>query len=322
MNRTRLVAFFGTMLLTAAAAWPQSLTLTGAGYLNPVPIRVSPGQVVTFYLAGLNMTLAPEKAKSLPLPTILAGISATLTQTVAGTSAAVPLFSVDQVSACSPGQQAPACFITAVTVQIPFEMKASNPLIAAIVDQIGVTQIFFQTPGSVSSPMELVPVMDNVHVLTNCDPTRSPDNGGVQCSSLVTHADGTLVTSTAPAKPGEVLVLYAWGMGMTNPPAKSGQAAGMPTPLVETPLLDVFYGANIGTPFPVNLPNIFGARPRPLFSYAGLTPSFVGLYQVNFQIPSPPSDLPACGPAVQWNTRVRLWESVSFDSAHICVIPQ
>jgi len=86
---------------------------------------------------------------------------------------------------------------------------------------------------------------------------------------LVTHAlDGSLVTSSRPAMPGEYLTIYGLGLGpVTNPPGDG--AASSATPLsytLQTPVL-----------------TIGGAAAN--VSFSGLTPGFTGLYQVNAQVP-------------------------------------
>jgi uncharacterized protein (TIGR03437 family) len=42
------------------------------------------------------------------------------------------------------------------------------------------------------------------------------------CTSIVTHADGTLVSADSPAKSGETVVVYAFGLGQTTPAVKTG----------------------------------------------------------------------------------------------------
>jgi uncharacterized protein (TIGR03437 family) len=82
-------------------------------------------------------------------------------------------------------------------------------------------------------------------------------------------ADFSYVTASSPAKPGEVLVIYLSGMGATNPAVKSGDPAPGTEPLARVtvaPTLTVDgQNADIG--------------------FAGLSPGFVGLYQVNFTVP-------------------------------------
>src|SRR5206468_4011127 len=45
------------------------------------------------------------------------------------------------------------------------------------------------------------------------------------------HADFSLVDSSHPAVPGEVIQLYATGFGPTNPPLPTGQQVTAPSPL-------------------------------------------------------------------------------------------
>ena len=73
--------------------------------------------------------------------------------------------------------------------------------------------------------------------------------------------------ATHPAKPGETLTIYLAGMGSTTPMVKSGD----PTPLTLIPT-DV-------------RPKIFVDGQEAFISYAGLTPTGVGLYFINFVVP-------------------------------------
>src|SRR5262249_44042227 len=83
------------------------------------------------------------------------------------------------------------------------------------------------------------------------------------------HADGVLVDSARPARAGEVLVTYLVGMGGTDPSISSG-AASPSNPLARSRS---------------SLEMLVDGQTAPI-SFAGLTPGFVGLFQVNFQVPS------------------------------------
>jgi uncharacterized protein (TIGR03437 family) len=87
-------------------------------------------------------------------------------------------------------------------------------------------------------------------------------------SSAVVHNDGTLVSASASALPGEYLSIYLTGLGRVN----SGILAGQPAP--SGPL------ANALAPVQVQFG---GTLVNPYF--AGLAPGFAGLYQVVFQVP-------------------------------------
>ncbi len=109
-------------------------------------------------------------------------------------------------------------------------------------------------------------------------PTRATQPGifltGPRAGTIV-HADYRLVTSLNPARPGETLLAFVTGLGpVTVPPATGLPTAGA------TSTLD---------PVRVTL-----ARQDAPVSYSGLAPGFIGLYQVNFAVPSatPPGEWP------------------------------
>jgi uncharacterized protein (TIGR03437 family) len=89
--------------------------------------------------------------------------------------------------------------------------------------------------------------------------------------AIAEHVDGSIVSPDSPAVAGEIIVLYAAGLGHTAPNTQSGrlvqQAAWIASPASLQILLD-------GNPIPS--PNIL---------YAGLTPGFAGLYQINLRLP-------------------------------------
>jgi uncharacterized protein (TIGR03437 family) len=98
---------------------------------------------------------------------------------------------------------------------------------------------------------------------------------------LAVHLDGSTITAASPAKAGEVVVLFASGLGPTNPaaiPNQIPQQAASVTPLSSFQMM--INGAA------VNPPQIL---------YAGVVPTFAGLFQINVQLPS---DTPA-NPQVQ-----------------------
>ncbi len=100
--------------------------------------------------------------------------------------------------------------------------------------------------------------------------TRTMDGRG---EAIVTHANYTVVEAGKPADPNEVVLVFLTGLGQTSPQAVSGQAAGDGTsahPLnwvQETVTVTV-----AGLPTTVH--------------FAGLAPGFVGLYQLNVQLPA------------------------------------
>lgn len=89
---------------------------------------------------------------------------------------------------------------------------------------------------------------------------------------IATHGNGPLVTRSAPAKPGEVVVVYATGLGVTTPPAIPNQIPAAIAPLADMSAFQVLLN---GTP--VDSKSIL---------YAGVTPGFAGLFQINVLLPS------------------------------------
>jgi uncharacterized protein (TIGR03437 family) len=88
-----------------------------------------------------------------------------------------------------------------------------------------------------------------------------------------THLDGSLITSDAPASPGEIIVLYATGLGaLAGPPLGDGVVPDA-----------IKWLANMGQ-FGVQLGGT--AIDSNLVLYAGVAPGYPGLYQVNLKLPS------------------------------------
>jgi uncharacterized protein (TIGR03437 family) len=90
----------------------------------------------------------------------------------------------------------------------------------------------------------------------------------------VVNPDGSvnLPDGSHPAHIGDELVIYAIGLGPTTPAVATGAPAPGAEPLARVSGALVSFGGNI-------------LAPNVLPDYAGLTPSYAGLYQVNVQVP-------------------------------------
>ena len=159
------------------------------------------------------------------------------------------------------GSPAPMYYSTygQLAFQVPYEAPAGTGLVQVVRDG---------TPGNTAS----VPVV-----------ARAPRllllRGGPY--GAITNTDGSIPApvgtfsdiATHPAQVGDTLTLYAIGLGSTSPAVGTGQAAPGAEPLARlTTLPMVNIGGGIG-----------GTLVTPLF--AGLSPNFAGLYQVNVTIP-------------------------------------
>jgi uncharacterized protein (TIGR03437 family) len=274
---------FALLLLSAVAAWAQSPTVYALG--NPYPkITLSPGQVTTLSLTGAPTILPLDSnggnphitASVIPVPTSLAGFSASLSTQFELTAHSLPILSVYQMSICGPKPQTPDCVLTLLTVQIPsdvylppFPFGPFRPTTVGVLDH-GVEVVNF----TVSTQ----PV--TVHILTRCDSIVGFPLNSIFCPPLITRPDGSLVgfftgePTPVSVQPGETLVIYATGLGVTQPAVPEGTAS--PTPAaVSVRHFTIVFNYNCGTIVTVT-PN-----------FVGLTPGQVGLYQVNFVAPQP-----------------------------------
>ena len=327
--------FCGICVLATLQALPtfaQANTVVGGGYSAPVPLTVAPGQVATLFVQGVGASLTrPVRAPAGPLPTTLAGISVTLKQI--GSLTPVPLLSVQPVSTCSQSLSQDSCgTLTAITVQIPFELQTLCPLCARPISPA--PQLFVTENGRIGTSVDLTPLADQIHILTACDlmlpnAIQRINLTGLPCQPMITHADGTLVSATKPAKAGENLVAYAVGLGLTNPAVATGQPAATHAPTTEVFAVDYNYHPNALPTKPLVFSNTGLFPPQPV-PYTALTPVYAGLYQINFYIITPPPGTPPCvdlngvalaANAVQSNLTVSFGGVFSFDGAGICVAP-
>jgi uncharacterized protein (TIGR03437 family) len=95
--------------------------------------------------------------------------------------------------------------------------------------------------------------------------TAGPETG---LATVFRNDNGQLITPTNPIHPGDIIVIYATGMGPTSPAVSSGMPA-LASPLSNT-VIEAFVTLG-GVPLNV--------------LYAGLVPGEVGVYQVNASVP-------------------------------------
>jgi uncharacterized protein (TIGR03437 family) len=314
------------LLIACGAAFGQS-PVSVIGYRNtlPTPVPVAPGQLITLIVVNTDPALtqlvrAPGGAN---LPTTLAGISIGYLQLVSVAPGLIhvnlPIFEAYAFPTLADAIPLSLAFqLAAVTVQIPYEAGCELCYTAGV-PAGGAASI-----GAGATAIDASALSDQVHMITTCDAFMatgiSGTDTGLPCPSVVTHSDGSAVSVTSPAKAGEELVAYAVGLGQTNPASVTGQLVTNSAPTVTTFTLDYSFHPNALPSRP--LPN----GPQPIF--AGTTPGYVGLYQVNFTVPLVPAGTPPCVDAsslpiganvVQSNLTVSIGGQFSFDGARICV---
>ena len=96
--------------------------------------------------------------------------------------------------------------------------------------------------------------------------------------AIATHADNSLVSPDSPAHAGEIIVVYATGLGQTAPNPATGEIPQYAAPIVALRSLQLSLGGVAVDPG--------------LIKYAGLTPMSAGLYQINVEVPGNPGTDP------------------------------
>ncbi len=94
---------------------------------------------------------------------------------------------------------------------------------------------------------------------------------------VATHLNGTVISATAPASAGEIIVIYAVGLGWTTPGTVSGRIVTSAASISAASQMQVLLAGK--------------ACPPGNILYAGLAPGFAGLYQINLTVPplTPPN---------------------------------
>jgi uncharacterized protein (TIGR03437 family) len=151
---------------------------------------------------------------------------------------------------------------------------------AAPIYFISATQINFEIPIDAATGDGTLQVVRNgqagnmIYLNINAQVPRFIAYGNY---GIMTTADGTLTgIPSHPVTAGDTIVIYALGLGPTSPVVPSGTASPTSPLAVVAGTTKVCFG--VETPF-------FQAPcATPIFT--GLTPNFVGLYQINVTIPS------------------------------------
>jgi uncharacterized protein (TIGR03437 family) len=178
-------------------------------------------------------------------------------QPVANTMIPIPT-SLGGTSVIIGGIAAPLYYVSAgqVNAQVPFELTAGQPY-----------QLIVSANGALTTP-------ETIQLSAVAPGIAAYPSGYAEAEHA---ANFSLVTDASPAMPGEYVVIYLVGLGPTNVPVASG-AVSPSSPLdatVTTPTITLNGEA---------VSNIY---------FSGLTPTAVGLYQIDLQVPgdAPNGDL-------------------------------
>ena len=155
----------------------------------------------------------------------------------------------------------PAPLFFASPAQINFQMPFEAPLGGAV--QVAVRSAGGDSP---QASVALAPYAPGVFA--------NPATG----EPIITRADGSLIDAASPASPGDILIVYLTGIGdLTATPVTGDLASADPLSAA------------------TDAPAVTAAGAPAQVFFAGLTPGFVGLGQLNIQLPEA---LTASGPTV------------------------
>jgi hypothetical protein len=306
--------------LALAIAWSSlqaqtqnEIVSTGftASFYPPSFAYVTPGEIVTLFTTPLGVPDAV--ATGFPLPTTLSGLSVLVrvigASDATGYPTSLPILRIDHQGpyqlpagpACPTGPDSAFCSNTRITVEIPTEGVCYTPPSSDGAHPCGVQPYVLLPPllvlnvkvnGVTGPDLPLLVQEFAPHFLNSCDSVFGPQSSST-CHALITHADGTTVSNASPAKVGEAITLYA--VGLDSVPASlapTGYPLLIPISADVGGLLLSYTAAATGPP---GNPQIFTVRQILIQAdWAGFTPGFIGLGQINFTVPSIPDKLSAC----------------------------
>ncbi len=219
----------------------QGGVVNGASFARDQPDkRVAPGSIISIF--GSNLAASPAFADSIPISTALGDV-----QSVTFNGIAAPIIFA------APGQ---------INVQLPWEEVAPSG------GTTNVPVVVTRKSNGASQPVQTPIGMYSPGIFT------APASGAGQALALI-FPDNAIAgpvgsipgRTTRPAKPGDILQIYATGLGpVTSTPNDGASPAGT---------------ANTTTKPVVKIGDVTAS-----VQFSGLAPGFVGLYQVNIEVPS------------------------------------
>jgi len=232
----------------------MTINVSGSsGTLEPGTTQISggvtPNVAPVLFSNGTLNNYYPDAALS---PGLIAQVYGSGLAAGVGQPGALPLPGLFQGTSVMIGsKQAPLYYVSSgqVNVQLPTELTTSQQVILA----------------SANNAFTLPDLLD-INPLQSGIAAYADGTNNV----IAQHADFSYVTAASPAKPGEIVIIYLAGMGATNPTVPSGQGAPTAEPLARV----------------VNVPTVTVDGQNATVEFAGLAPGFVGLYQIDLQVPS------------------------------------
>ena len=238
LKPSRIVLGTLAAVLYETAAFAQAPTIPSNGVVNAATSTASLAPGSWAYIFGQNLSTGSCFPYTTPWPTTLCGAQVS----VGGKSAALQSAS-----------------LTMLSIQIPVDAAPGSAQVTVTV----------QGKGSASVTVTLAAYAPAIFT------TSLP--GSTQSGSFL-HLPGTsLVTAQSPAQPGETLIMYAVGLGPTNPSVPTGAAPPSSPPATTTAQPTFSVGCQQAS-----------------VTFSGLQPNTPGFYEVVFTLPlgAPGGNLP------------------------------
>ncbi len=221
---------------------------------------LAPGAIVSLF--GVHLAPATETPTQLPLVTT----AQTTKVLINGIQAPLYFVSFEQLNLQVPYEVAPGL----ATVQVMRGDKVGNQISAPVETR---------SPGIFRWGIQEYGIITNYTQQSNYTQQTCPLPRAIACPAPLV---------STPARAGDVLVIWSTGLGPVTPSVATGAAAPL------EPLSEV-------SPRPmVRLETSTFAIRRVPASFAGLTPKFVGLFQVNALLPGGLGNIPKLGIRIEF----------------------
>jgi uncharacterized protein (TIGR03437 family) len=223
-----------------------------------------------------------------------------------------------------PGPLAPNTIVSLYGVRLSYVTEAINPsdirggVLPTVLPGTGVhvsvgnlaANIYYVSPGQINFlvPAILLPGKTTLQVVLEGHSGPAVDVTLAAASpalfqldahdAVAVRPDGSVITVQAPAKPGEIILLYATGLGQTLPPIPYGQLFNQAAPLEQLADFKLVFD---------------GVTAEDAVAYAGIAPGFAGLYQINVIVPKSTNANP--------EIRIGFGKQLSMPGIHLPVEP-
>ena len=236
------------LFLSATISWAQLPNVTPGGVVNGASFAgnqpITPGSLISIF--GSNLSSSLQHADSIPLSKSLGGVTVTFVN--GNSSVTAPM--LDTIPSANQ-----------LNLQVPWNIVPPNAPpqtvnVVVTVDGVGSSQASPVTIGAFSPGIFSTGPNFRAIVQNFSDGTLAQPAGSVP--GLITHS----------ALPGDIVIIYATGLGAVDNTPADGAAAG---------------GQIINTLTPPTV--LVGGITAPLI-YSVLSPQFVGINQLAIKIPS------------------------------------